>query len=124
MDKVIIDKIDVSGCEHYRAEIETKMPYGKYEILKDKCHYSGIEIIQNCKGNKGCIYKQLQRLKEENEQLNKMTGIFSARLCEKYRTTLQEIREIADIIYNTNCNYVAEFHKIITKINEVIGAKE
>ena len=51
----IIDGVDVSGCEQYRAEIETKMPYGEYEIQKDKCHYSGIEIIQDCKGNKGCI---------------------------------------------------------------------
>lgn len=78
MDKVMIDGIDVSGCEHYRAEIETKMPYGEYEILKDKCHYSGIEIIQNCKGNKGCIYKQLKRLQHyqaefEHELMNDYT---------------------------------------------------
>ena len=109
MDKVIIDGINVSECEHYRAEIETKMPYGEYGILKDKCHYLGIEIIQDCKGNKGCIYKQLKRLEQENEQLkaeneklNKMTGIFSARLCEKYRTTLQEIRDMATLFHSVN----------------------
>ena len=66
---------------------------------------------------------ELQRLKAENEKLNKMTGIFSARLCEKYRTTLQEIREITDIIANANCNYVIEAGNIIKKINEVIGAE-
>lgn len=69
--KIYVDGVDVSECEHYRAEIETKMPYGEYETLKDKCHYSGIEVIQNCKGNKGCIYKQLKRLQQENEQLKK-----------------------------------------------------
>ena len=69
MDKVIIDGVDVSECEHYRAEIETKMPYGEYEIQKDKCYYSGIEIIQACKGIKGCIYKQLKRLEQENKEL-------------------------------------------------------
>ena len=37
-----------------------------------------------------------ERLKEENEKLNKMTGIFSVRLCEKYLTTLQEIKKIAE----------------------------
>ena len=63
-----------------------------------------------CESNDSCIYKQLkrleyenaelkaenERLKEENEKLNKMTGIFSARLCKKYRTTLQEIKAIAE----------------------------
>ena len=79
MDKeIIIDGVDVSGCEQYRAEIETKMPYGEYEIQKDKCHYSGIEVIQNCKGNKGCIYKQLKRLQHyqaefEHELMNNYT---------------------------------------------------
>jgi hypothetical protein len=51
------------------------MPYGEYEIQKDKCHYSGIEIIQNCKGNKGCIYKQLKRLQAENEILKEKLQI-------------------------------------------------
>ena len=76
MDKVIIDGVDVSECEHYRAEIETKMPYGEYEIQKDKCHYSGIEVIQNCKGNKGCIYKQLKRLQAENFELKESLKVF------------------------------------------------
>lgn len=45
------------------------------------------------------------RLKEENKELNKMTGIFSARLCEKYRTTLQEIKAIAEKLMADNlCN--------------------
>ena len=68
MDK-IIDGVDVSKCKHYRAEIETKMPYGEYEIQKDKCHYSGIEIIQDCKGIKDCIYKQLKRLQAKYDNL-------------------------------------------------------
>lgn len=73
MDKVIlIDGVDVSECEHYRAEIETKMPYGEYEIQKDKCYYSSIEVIQKCKGNKGCIYKQLQRVKAELKKYEDM----------------------------------------------------
>jgi predicted nuclease with TOPRIM domain len=73
MDK-IIDGVDVSKCKQYRAEIENKMPYGEYEIQRDKC-YSGIEIIQDCKGNKGCIYKQLKRLQAENEKLKKENDI-------------------------------------------------
>lgn len=87
--------------------------------------------------------EQLQRLKEENERLKKQYNCYACDSCSgkedyinmkrhtenaiktvhKYSQALQEIREIADIIYNTNCNYVAESHKIITKINEVIGGK-
>ena len=88
MDKVIIDGVDVSECEHYRAEIETKMPYGEYEILKDKCHYSGIEIIQDCKGIKGCIYKQLQRLQAEYDDLH-----LSYAGCKTANTGLQEVNQ-------------------------------
>jgi SMC interacting uncharacterized protein involved in chromosome segregation len=128
--KNYVDGIDVSACEHYRAEIETKMPYGEYEIQKDKCHYSGIEIIQNCKGNKGCIYKQLKRLQAENKELSesikrlKHMAKAAALGREKYRTTLQEIREIAKKEYYTvepDARYITD--KIITKINEVIGAE-
>ena len=123
MDKVIIDKVDVSGCEHYRAEIETKMPYGEYEILKDKCHYSGIEIIQDCKGNKDCIYKQLKRLKEEKGGMQILIDNYIA-LTEKYHQALQEIRDIlAERIEWTGIPNNAEID-IIDKINEVIGAEE
>lgn len=81
--KNYIDGVDVSGCEHYRAEIETKMPYGEYEILKNKCHYSGIEIIQDCKGIKDCIYKQLKRKEQFLKEIEK--EITTYRL--KYDTT-------------------------------------
>ena len=76
MDKVIIDGVDVSECEYYRAELETKMPYGEYVTEKDKCHYSGVEIIQNCKGNKGCTYKQLQRARAEIYELKESLKVF------------------------------------------------
>lgn len=67
--KVYIDGVDVSECEHYRAKLKYKLPFDDYTVEQDKCHYSGIEIIQDCKGNKGCIYKQLKRLETENERL-------------------------------------------------------
>ena len=117
----IIDGVDVSGCEQYRAEIETKMPYGEYEIQKDKCHYSGIEIIQDCKGNKGCIYKQLQRAKAENKELSesikrlKNMAKAAALGREKYKQALQEIK---DMIAKPYC---CKPQDVIDKINEVIG---
>lgn len=68
------------------------------------------------------------RLKEKNEKLNKMTGIFSARLCEKYCTTLQEIKEIAENreIFCENCSFCCDeftcddcgYVKILQKITK------
>lgn len=54
---------------------------GEFELQEKKC----IELEQ-----------ENARLKEENEKLNKMTGLFSVRLCEKYHKTLQEIKAIAE----------------------------
>ena len=71
------------------------------------------------------IQKENERLKEENEKLNKMTGIFSARLCEKYRQALQEIRdkldfnkrELEECLYNPIDDEIREI------IISVIGVK-
>lgn len=74
---------------------------------------------------KECYKKQeqIEQLQAENEKLNKMTGIFSARLCEKYRQALQEIRDIlAERIEWTGIPNNAEI-EIIDKINSVIGVE-
>lgn len=142
--KNYVDGVDVSECEHYRAEIETKMPYGEYVTEKDKCHYNGIEIIQNCKGNKGCIYKQLKRLQAENEKLKEEIygleqellgynkGVMAAENI-LYKQCLKEIKEYIgtcchrfsknhkDLCFG--CEYdkeVCDYSIILDKINEVM----
>ena len=119
MDKVIIDGVDVSECEHYRAEIETKMPYGEYEILKDKCHYSGIEIIQNCKGNKGCIYKQLKRLQAEYDDLHlSYAGCKTANTgLKELNKNLEEENKILNNMLKVNDSTKYDYYKFI-KENE------
>ena len=62
MDKVIIDGIDVSECEHLNA-CDKKM---KCVILQDDV----CEIDPYCKGY-DCYYKQLKRLQQENNELKK-----------------------------------------------------
>lgn len=39
---------------------------------------------------------------------------------ENQLATCGKQMELADIIYNTNCNYVAEAKKIIDKVDEVL----
>ena len=103
MDKVIIDGVDVSECKHYKTEINTEMPFGEYEVQKDKCYYSDIEIIQNCKGNKGCMYKQLKRLQAENEKLKKELEKHKSMIAHNLKPLFDsdfqnKLKEILDII--------------------------
>ena len=79
------------------------MPYGEYEIQKDKCYYSGIEIIQDCKGIKGCIYKQLQRLQAEYDDLH-----LSYAGCKTANTGLQEVNQKLEQENNELCKRMAE----------------
>ena len=42
------------------------------------------------------LEQENKELKKKNETLDKLTGIFSHRLLEKYKKALEEIREIAE----------------------------
>lgn len=61
--------------------------------------YNPVNKIEQSEQENAELKAENERLKEENEKLNKMTGVFSARLCEKYRKTLQEIKKIAEDMY-------------------------
>ena len=74
---------DVKRLEQENAKLKAKIK--KYAAINE----------QETK-NYAELKAENDRLKEKNEKLNKITGIFSARLYEKYCTTLQEIKAIAD----------------------------
>lgn len=69
-------------------------------------------------------------LNEKVKTLDKMTGIYSARLCKKYKQALEEIREIAstkcpllideECTKNERCIYS---NVILHKISEVINER-
>lgn len=68
------------------------------------------------------LKEENERLKERVETLDKMTGIFSARLAHKYKSCLQEIKEIAESYCKTMCNGCTEdcvVKEILQKISEV-----
>lgn len=150
MDKVIIDDVDVSGCDSYSYNHNELMPYGDVKITEHYCYH----VNRECNG-KDCDYKQLQRLKEENKQLKKQYNCYACDSCSgkedyinmkrhtenaiktvhKYSQALQEIREIINDCKNGKC-FTCKYNKedaencvdnknneIIAKINEVIGEK-
>ena len=88
--EIIIDGVNVAKCQCFEND----------KCLWCKKYYEN-NVTPNCKEVKDCYFKQLQRLKQENEELkkrceelDKMTGIFSARLANKYKQSLEKIREI------------------------------
>ena len=139
MDKVIIDGVDVSECPLFDKKT------GCYHTFNGEC------VKDSC-----AVYKWLlehKRLQAENERLKAALAIWeNATLkqtalkvveVDKYRQTLQEIRELikkldlslgcaygdydcdncSDINEETVCKIKLQ-NIILAKINEVIGAEE
>ena len=93
MSEIIIDDVDVSGCEFKSC-------------FDDEC-YSDVDSSENlnCKDNPNCYYKQLKRLQAENERLKEenskivwdevcTTNCSKYKAYNKYRKALEEIRGI------------------------------
>lgn len=70
-EKIIINGVDVAGCEYY------KFAYYKlgYSALKIEEYHDCVEraLIQSCNANPNCYYKQLQRLKQEKDELTQQS---------------------------------------------------
>lgn len=139
-EEIIIDGVDVAGCE-FIGDIKSKFVKCTSWVHNSKKQVSG---HWDCRENKNCYYKQLKRLeqerdelKQENERLKEkvkdldaMTGIFSARLAEKYKSALEEIRIYINRCRNSLCDSNCEYwnnckgnyniDNILTKINEVL----
>ena len=137
VEEIIIDGVNVAGCEYY------------YEMDDcDGCHQlcNNATDIKNeyCEHYKECYYKQLQRLqqenaelkaekerlKEENKLIRQMHKDLSSKLFEfqKIEDTLQEIKEIATSaingMYATKSSDYSEGmetigHYVMNKISEV-----
>ena len=116
-EEIIIDGVNVAGCLYHR--MNNKM------AMCTTCN-SG-KGSPFCEYEKDCYYKQLQRLKQENEKLKKENAELLTVSClledNKYRKALEEIREIAEDIVENDVyeNSDAKAEKILDKINEVIG---
>ena len=111
--KIIIDGCNVKECRHCMYKGFKAFPQCKLELDS---------FATACEQHKDCEYKQLQRLKEENERL---------------KHVLEEIREIAKVNAITTCWSVLNFcdeckedcedqspfiklKEIVDKINEVL----
>ena len=123
--EIIIDGVNVEGCDFYVKHCIEDC-YDERVDLYEYCQMFGSE----CTNEKDCYYKQLQRLKQENETLREQLEIYREQYLivgnpyEKYKQALEEIREIAsnalDIIVE-NDELLCYVGDIYNKINEVLN---
>lgn len=98
-EEIIIDGVNVAGC------ISFDKNNGYNICCYDDTREDKIPFANFCVENKDCYYKQLKRLKQENEKLKEefektSDGFLKiqyklANNCDNYRKALEEIREIA-----------------------------
>ena len=113
-EQMIIDGIDISGCEFYNKDDKTcREVNGKYDT--DICEFDKCE-------NSNCCYKQLKRKEQECQQAmdnyvqldlqrvkeyNELVDLYKAkeRECEKYKQTIAKIK---DICSEMNCESLVQ----------------
>ena len=90
--QIIIDGVDVSGCNCLGVKLTKK-------------HMCICDSIDFCNEEPNCYYKQLKRKEQE---------------CNKLKQTLAEIKEIAKKHKATaHCDYLTDMDKILQKISKV-----
>lgn len=112
---IIIDGVDVSGCDFLAREDFYSSYSGEYSAYKGQCGCSDDEM---CKDHRNCGYKklakQLQRKTAEHERLCR--DYFKqnewlqqrAKECEQLQHKLQIATEALEIIANQNFKYTSE----------------
>lgn len=95
---IIIDGVDVSECEFYEP---------KAQVMQ--CHRGA--ITQRCKEN-NCHFKQLKRLKAENEELKEEYNKYNS-FCAEANA---QISELTQIIFSTYRLLIRDFDNLKGKI--------
>ena len=110
--QVIIDGVDVSGCEYCSRYADTTIY---------NCDWTG-----ECKEHPNCHYKKWQRKEQECEELKKKCNIYTCGICgnkedcNKFYKTLTEIKEIAEKYKNLNFGEQQYcYSEVLRKISEV-----
>lgn len=100
-NKVIVDDVDVSECKH---------------LYSDEMCDSEQTLSCECGKNKGCEYKQLQRLEAENEKLKQVTNE-SIIEQEKLVAKVNELEQENETLERTNNELRKRFSEDTTKLS-------
>ena len=114
---IIIDDIDVNGCEHLYREIDCLA-----HIDFSECCEGYNPSYGYCPNIPNCYYKQLQREKQDSQEARD-TAIKEFNRAEKLSQTLTDIRKIAEkeVKHAPDGETFSrpEIKQILQKINEV-----
>ena len=134
-EPIIIDGVNVVGCNFCTEDSDFDKCYYCDELVHDDC-----SPIFECKDRFDCYFKQLQRLKQENEELKKELDfkekqsndfmIKSGEMVEKlnnlmtkYKQALENIKQF--LIYadhsNTGSKYFENVEKALNIAKEVLN---
>lgn len=133
--EIIIDGVNILGCKHYDLENN----YCDQSYLGEGGLLKNTKNPKRCEQSPNCYFKQLQRLKQENEELKyeidrqKDTILYLQNydICHKtlieYKQALEEIKSLAELEVildvNSRAFYPANIQRILDKINEVLNEK-
>jgi hypothetical protein len=135
-EEIIIDGVNVAGCEFCNPNPLYKIEYACY--CRGYIQDDGLHVHLSCEHNPNCYYKQLKRLEQENRELKefcvelerqkqKQHMQWFERCTEinveasQYRSALEEIREnLVKLKTNDEDDFTYEYSKIEDKINEVL----
>ena len=122
---VIIDGVDVSGCNFRLVK--------NGEQMCECCHATGFGVICACEMWKDCPYKQLQRLKAENEQLK--SDIETRVMCiqcqrenenyklkaenEELKKRVKEIGEKMSFLNADRCADIMRYKQALEEVREI-----
>ena len=101
---MIIEGVDVSGCDFLAKEDDYCSYSGEYRAYKGQC---GLDE-EMCKDHPNCFYKKaLKQLKSKEQE------------CERLKQVLTEIKEFAENnFYYLECDYRWTLEQILQKISE------
>jgi len=125
-EEIIIDGVNVAGCEFYFEDNGVIAPDGTPERANICASpEKSCENNDSCYCNKECYYKQLKRLEVECEELKRYEYTYLDKFLD-LKQALEEIREIASTIITeketqTYWTYYKTLSDIFEKINEVLG---
>ena len=99
MKEIIVDGMDVAGCNFFIEDYQRANNIeGRYEHCKNVCELNGDNYFY-CEMNKDCYYKQLQRLKQENEELQTVHKQLKQMIKSKESLLEKAIQENAELKY-------------------------
>lgn len=126
--EIIINDVNIWSCKHYDLENN----YCDQSYLGEGGLLKNTKNPKRCEQSPNCYFKQLQRLKKENDILRKtikdknIVGV-----CEqsnKYKQALEEIKSLAELEVmfgeNSKAFYPTNIQRILDVINEVLNDRD